>query len=461
MDHKTALTGPAFSSLKIFMTSKLVKNWRVNLNKLLAREIGQQTQYYDQISYIAQRSNDSKLLYECLGHSKKELLNRVEELSPISESEMRAIILNGNFNYDNDIQHTLLETKTYLNRLSRLIVVLYNPYYSSLFGLLNRIGIIAGNGPKTFITMVDLQELAKLAGYEITRVRTSLIFPFTLFGFGTLLNILLSKLPLLNHFCAVGIYTLRPILKSSIPPKLSIVIPARNEAGNIENAIKRLPILPVAPQVIFIEGNSSDNTWEEIQRIQKIYQGQHEIIIGQQTGKGKSNAVDKGFELATGDLLTILDADLTMPPEKLKLFYDAYVDGTGDFINGSRLLYEMEGQAMKPLNKLGNIFFAKSLGLVLETRLADSLCGTKLFPRPYLSKFLAWKKDFGNYDPFGDYNMIFPACALGIGLQNLHIRYLDRTYGQTNISRFSDGFKLLRMTFVAFLKIKLGFGVRA
>ena len=435
----------------------LVKGWRIHINQLMARELNQQVRYYDKVCYLTNRTNDSKYLFNQIEHAQKEIFDNTSDLSKTAPEEMRAIILNGNLNYDDDIQATLQELKLSLNRFSRIFAVLYNPYYSLFFNFLNYIGIISGDRPRTFVTTIDLEELTRLSEYEIVRIRPTVLFPFKLAGLGTLLNIIFSKLPFIKYFCSVGIYTLRPIMKSIVPPKLSIVIPARNEEGNIEKAINRLPRFPVPPEIIYIEGNSTDGTWKEIQRVQEIYKSQYNIVIGQQTGKGKSNAVDKGFSLATGDLLTILDADLTMPPEKLILFYNAYCEGKSDFINGSRLLYEMEGEAMKFLNKLGNIFFAKSLGAILETRLSDSLCGTKLFPRPYLKKFEHWKRDFGNYDPFGDYNMIFPACALGIGLNNLHIRYLDRTYGTTNISRFSDGLKLLRMTAVAFFKIKLGF----
>jgi hypothetical protein len=145
-----------------------------------------------------------------------------------------------------------------------------------------------------------------------------------------------------------------------------------------------------------------------------------------------------------------------MPPEMLERFYEAYNNGSGDFVNGSRLVYPMEGEAMRPLNRLGNIFFAKTLGWVLDARLGDSLCGTKLFARHDYRRFVQWREDFGDFDPFGDFELLFPAATLALGTVDIPVRYRARTYGSTNIQRFRHGFQLLRMTVVGFFRIKLG-----
>jgi len=209
--------------------------------------------------------------------------------------------------------------------------------------------------------------------------------------------------------------------------------------------------------VIFVEGHSNDGTWEEIQRVSGAYADRFRILTLQQTGKGKADAVRLGFSHATQPLLTILDADLTMPPEMLGRFYEAYRDGQGDFVNGTRLVYPMEGDAMRFLNRLGNIFFAKSLSWVLGAHLGDSLCGTKLMAKHDYERFIAWRGDFGDFDPFGDYELLFPAAVLGLGMVDIPVRYLARQYGSTNIRRFRDGFQLLRMTSIGFFRIKLGF----
>jgi glycosyltransferase involved in cell wall biosynthesis len=191
------------------------------------------------------------------------------------------------------------------------------------------------------------------------------------------------------------------------------------------------------------------------------YRHRFEIKTFKQTGKGKADAVRLGFAHATQHLLTILDADLTMPPEMLGRFYQAYCDGHGDFVNGSRLTYPMEGQAMRFLNRLGNVFFAKVLSWILDARLGDSLCGTKLLTRHDYQRMIAWRRHFGDFDPFGDFELLFPAAVLGLGIVDVPVRYLARSYGSTNIHRFRHGFQLLRMTMIGLVRIKTSLATRS
>jgi glycosyltransferase involved in cell wall biosynthesis len=249
---------------------------------------------------------------------------------------------------------------------------------------------------------------------------------------------------------------LRPIIPESTRPSLTVLIPARNERGNIQPALDRMPDLGCPLEVLFVEGNSNDGTWEEIQAAIQRKKYPFQVRALKQPGKGKADAVRTGFAQATHSVLTVLDADLTMPPELLGRFYEAYVQGHADFINGSRLIYPMEGEAMRFLNWLGNIFFAKALSFVLGVKLGDSLCGTKLMSRQDYLRFTQWRKDFGEFDPFGDFEMLFPAAELGLGMVDIPIRYRARTYGSTNISRFRDGFVLLRMTLLGLWKVKWG-----
>lgn len=133
-----------------------------------------------------------------------------------------------------------------------------------------------------------------------------------------LTNKYIAKLPIFKSLCLNQFLFARPFLnykEEDVNEKysVSICIPARNESGNIENAILRLPKFSKHQEIIFIEGNSSDDTWQKIQEIQVKYKDTHDIKIGQQPGKGKGDAVRKGYSMATGDILMILDADLTMP----------------------------------------------------------------------------------------------------------------------------------------------------
>jgi glycosyltransferase involved in cell wall biosynthesis len=324
-----------------------------------------------------------------------------------------------------------------------------------LYNLANRLGIRRGELPTTFVTKIDLQNIVKVSGYEIIRLRQAVYCPWEMLGLGSAINRVMPLVPLVRWLSLTSIVVLRPL----VPPSrrgISCIIPARNECGNIDNALKRFPDLGCDTEIIFVEGHSSDGTWEEIQRVAVLYGDRYRIQSLQQSGKGKADAVRLGFAHATQPLLVILDADLTMPPEMLERFYEAYCQGYGDFINGSRLVYPMQGEAMRFLNRLGNIFFAKMLSAILDQRIGDSLCGTKLLTRADYQRMIAWRRDFGDFDPFGDFELLFPAAVLGLGVVDIPVRYLARTYGETNIRRFRHGLLLLKMTWVGLIRIKMG-----
>lgn len=432
------------------------------INRLIADEISALTKYYDSLLQWLPRQEDVGLLLALIDAPQKKLIRNGEGLPDLTAEEDRrtAVLINGTLNHHFDIQAIFLDLQAHLSHTSRVVVVLYNSYLRSLYRLANFLGLRSGELPSTFITRVDLENLARLTGLQIVRQRPCAYFPWRCLGLGGVINRLLPLVPLVRWLSLAYVVTLRPV-KPRLRVGLTCVIPARNEKGNIEDALLRFPALGRPVEIIFVEGHSTDGTWEEIQRVAKLYEGRFQIKTLQQSGKGKADAVRLGFAHATQPLLTILDADLTMPPEMLSRFYDAYSEGRADFINGSRLIYPMEGEAMRFLNRLGNVFFAKALSWVLDTRLGDSLCGTKLLARHDYERMRAWRRDFGDFDPFGDFELLFPAAVLGLGLVDIPVRYLARQYGSTNIHRFSHGWELLRMTCIGFLRIKIGRRIRA
>jgi hypothetical protein len=368
------------------------------------------------------------------------------------------LLFNGNFNHSTDIQGLLELVRPHLGRRGRVVVAIYNWYFAWLFRLADRLGLRQGPPIVTFITQADLEQLARLGGFELVRLRPVAYLPWHFFGLGSLFNAAMPAVPGLRWLSLVTVAVLRPITASPARPSLSIVIPARNERGNIEDALRRMPDFGAQTEVIFVEGHSSDGTWDEIQRVTSAWDGRGGLRVRacQQTGKGKADAVRLGFSKAAGDVLTILDADLTMPPERLTRFYDAYCQGAADFVNGTRLVYPMEGEAMRFLNRLGNVFFARLLSFVLDVRLGDSLCGTKMVSRRDYERFVRWRGDFGDFDPFGDFELLFPAAVLGTGIIDSPVYYRARTYGTTNIRRFRDGAILFRMSMTGLLRIKFG-----
>ena len=436
-------------------------HWSHYLYRVIAAEVSAATRYYDRVIQCDPLPHDSGYLLECIDCPQHQVVSDPEDLPDRSSQvdERTAVLLNGNLNYSLDIHDLLVRIRVRGSRATRVHAVVYNPYLRVLYALANRLGLRRCAPPRTFVTRVGLIALARGAGYEVVRQRSCGYFPFRTLGLGNLINRIMPCVPLLRWFGAVSVVTLRPCMPSRHTPSLSVLVPARNERGNIEGVLERMPNLGGARiEVIFVEGNSEDGTWEEIKRVRQAWSDRFSILALQQPGVGKSDAVRFGLNQAQGELLAILDADLTMPPEMLSRFYEAWREGAGDFINGSRLVYPMEGAAMRPLNHLANIFFAKALSRVLGVRIGDSLCGTKLLSRADYKRIVAWREDFGDFDPFGDFELLFPAAVLGLGIVDVPVRYCARTYGSTQISRFRHGLQLLRMTIIGFFRLRLGRG---
>jgi hypothetical protein len=435
--------------------------WTREFYRILSGEISAITRYSDRLVQFHPVASDGGDLLQACDAPLKLNLPEGEPLPDFSGELGRrtAVLLNGNLNSTFDIQQLLQDLRPCLARSSRLVVVSYNPYLRGFFKLLGRLGLSRAGEMKTFVTEIVLRQLAGISGYEVVRIRPCCYLPFRCLGLGRLLNRLLPVAPLLRWLSLAHVVVLRPVKPSGNKPSLTIVIPARNEAGNIRNAIAWTPQMDgVDTEIIFVEGNSTDNTWDVIQDVVAEGHPSFKLSAWKQPGKGKNDAVRFGFGKATGDLLTILDADLTMPPEMLPRFYEAYVRGHGDFINGSRLLYPMEGEAMRFLNHLGNLFFAKTLSRILGMPMGDTLCGTKLLARHDYARITRWREDFGDFDPFGDFELLFPAAQLALGSVDIPVRYKARTYGSTNINRFRHGLVLLKMTWVGFFRIYLGAG---
>jgi hypothetical protein len=430
------------------------------VNRVLAAEISSLTRYYDRVVQYARLEHDRGTLLDMVDCAEKATVVAGEPIGGLREPNRRcAVLLNGNLNHSHDIQGLLDVIGRESGRDSRIIAVLYNPYFAWMFRLLTRFGLRSGSAPTTFVTYTDLENIARLSGFRVVRTRTAVYSPLRLLGIGTLCNAILPGMPGLRHLSAAAVVVLAPIAAIRDEPSISVIVPTRNERGNIEGILEGLrQVRDDLPglEVVFVEGHSSDGTWEEIQRAIPRFAPELKITAFQQTGKGKGDAVRLGFGRATGDVVTILDADLTVPAAELPRFYRAYRDGLGDFINGSRLVYRTESGAMRTLNRMGNVAFAKALSRVLSVRIGDSLCGTKLMARHDYARFVKWRQDFGDFDPFGDFEILFPAAVLGLAIADLPIRYLARTYGDTNISRFRHGWMLLKMTAIGFLRVRLG-----
>jgi SAM-dependent methyltransferase len=367
------------------------------------------------------------------------------------------IILSNLIGWLPDIQSCLKEIKKVCHPRTRIIVTYYNYLWEPAIKFAEFIGFKKKTPDQNWLTLPDIINFLKLEEFDVYRHNRNMLIPFNIPVISYFFNRILSNLPFFNFFALNQYIFARPdthIFKEIPDYSVSIIIPARNESGNIENAIIRTPEFANKIEIIFIEGNSTDDTWEKIKSVQEKYLGKRDIKIGKQDGKGKADAVRKGFDLATGDILMILDADLTVPPEDLPKFYNAISTGKGDFINGSRLVYPLEKHAMRFLNIFGNKFFGNAFSWVLEQHIKDTLCGTKVFFNSDYKRLKENRKFFGEFDPFGDFDLLFGAFKLNLKIIDLPIRYRERTYGDTNISRFRHGLMLLKMWMYGVIKIK-------
>jgi GT2 family glycosyltransferase len=367
------------------------------------------------------------------------------------------IVISGCLHHESDIQSFLERLRRRCRPSTRVIVTYYSSLWRPALSLANRLRWRSKEPEQNWLAPEDMENLLRLSDFETVKTDSKIICPVYIPLISGLLNRFVAPLPIFRNLAMVNLVVARP---SEAPralaarPSVSVVVPARNEAGNIENAIRRLPAMGPDDELIFVEGNSTDDTWEKIQEAQRKYGGERTIIIAQQGGKGKGDAVRKGFSLASKEILMILDADLTVPPEDLPKFYRALVREKGEFINGSRLVYPMEGQAMRFLNMMGNKFFALAFSFVLGQRFKDTLCGTKVLSREHYLKLTEHRSYFGDFDPFGDFDLIFGASRLGLKIVEVPIAYRDRVYGATNISRWSHGLLLLRMLVFASLRLR-------
>jgi len=338
---------------------------------------------------------------------------------------------------------------------TRLIAAYYSRMWEPILRLGEMLGLKIPQMPQNWLSTEDIGNLLALSDFQVIKLEWRQLLPRRLLGLGTLINRYVAPFAIIRRACLRNYIIARPspASPSTTPPSVTVVVPCRNERGNIEAVVRRTPWFCADMEILFIEGHSKDGTLDEIQRVIAAYP-QFDIKVLMQDGKGKGDAVRKGFANARGDVLMILDADQTMPPEALPRFYEALVSGKGEFVNGTRLVYPMEKQAMRFLNHFANQVFSWLFSWLLNQRFTDTLCGTKVLSKRHYEQIAANRSYFGDFDPFGDFDLIFGAAKLNLKIIEIPIRYASRSYGETQISRFRHGWLLLRMVVFAFRKLK-------
>jgi SAM-dependent methyltransferase len=353
-----------------------------------------------------------------------------------------------------DVQQVLERIALHCHPGTKLILNAYSRLWEIPRRLAETAGLAKPQLQQNWLAPDDILNLMHLAEFEPIRVSPEILCPFKIPLLHGIANRYLVRIPPFRWFNLTNIYVARPRPKPvDTEPVVTVVVAARNEEGNIPQIFDRVPQMGAGTELIFVEGGSKDGTWGAIER--EIARRPHmNAKLFRQEGKGKGDAVRKGFAEATGDLLMILDADMTVAPEDLPRFYEAWRSGKAEFVNGVRLVYPMEDRAMRFFNHLGNKFFSMAFTWLLSQSIKDTLCGTKVLSRDHYEVIAANRGYFGQIDPFGDFDLIFGAAKYNLKIVDLPIRYRERTYGDTNIQRWSHGMLLLKMVAKAMRKIK-------
>ncbi|MBI5544126.1 MAG: glycosyltransferase [Deltaproteobacteria bacterium] len=366
------------------------------------------------------------------------------------------VVLSDVIGFLDDVWAGLRSLRQVMGPRSRLFLTYHNFLWEPALQLGAALGLKMSESEQNWLSRSDIQNLLKLAGFEVVRSGASTLVPMEVPVLSRLANRLLARVPLVEHLALVEYFVARPAWQHQAraePMTCSVVVPCRNERGNVADLFARTPELGAGTELIFVDGNSEDGTVEEIRKRLRRRPGSKLILQGE--GRGKGDAVRKGFAAATGEVLFILDADMTVPPEDLPKFYEAIAEGHGEFVNGTRLVYPMEKGAMRLLNMMGNKFFSLAFTHLRGMPVKDTLCGTKVLRREDYQRIAAGRAYFGDFDPFGDFDLLFGAARCALALVEVPVRYRARTYGDTKIDRFRHGWLLLQMTGVAFRKFRL------
>jgi SAM-dependent methyltransferase len=358
-----------------------------------------------------------------------------------------------------DVQRVLEGLHAVCHPRTRILIYSYSRLWQPLLRLAEILGLKYRQPSEAWLPPEEIANMIALSDFELVRRDAHIVFPLGVPLLADFMNRYLGRLPLVDAFSLMFGMIARPApLRSPAgrvkEPSVSVIIPCRNEAGHIDPLIRNLPPLGPNSEFVFVEGHSKDDT-EAV--IKKAIADHPELPLRffKQTGKGKGDAVRLGFAEARGEVLLILDSDLGVAPEDVPKFVQALVRGKGEFVNGSRMVYPMEGRAMRFLNLLANKFFALLFSWLLGQQVRDTLCGTKALYREDYERIAANRAYFGDFDPFGDFDLLFGASRLNLRIVDLAVRYHERRYGQTNISRFRHGLLLLRMSAFAARKLKL------
>jgi SAM-dependent methyltransferase len=354
-----------------------------------------------------------------------------------------------------DILASLESIRRHCTANTRLIVLGYNPLWQPLLELASRAGRRARFVEPNWLDEADVRGFLDTAGFRNLKTHRALLFPKYIPLVSAICNDFLGRLPGLRRLSMIHALVARPAPqpRSADNTSVSVVVPCRNERGNVASAVERIPEMGRFTEILFCDDQSTDGTAAEVRRMQALHPDRP-IRLLNGPGICKAENVWTGFRGARGDVLMILDADLTVMPEELPIFFRALVENRGEFVNGSRLVYPVPRNAMRFANRIGNKFFGALFSFLLAQPVKDTLCGTKVLWRedwPRIEKHLgAW----GLKDLWGDYDLLFGASKLHLEIVDVPVHYQERVYGVTKMTRvFRNGVRMFRICWGAWRRL--------
>ena len=430
---------------------------KINSETFYKNHINEISRYYsvnDSVLHVVNSESNIQVLDEFYDTLKIDISSQNNLMEFYDDKKYDLVVITDLFELSDDIYLFLKNISKFINSNGKLLITSINPKWNNFIKVFEILKLKNTTKKRNYIHPKKINNIAKSTGFEIIHKNTRQILPFSIFGLGTFLNKVFEfLLSLLN----IGIKTYTLFRIENSPKKemsKSIIIPAKNEEGNLEELIKRIPTFESQNEILIICGKSKDNTLEKSHKLAKQFKEKN-ISVFEQTSKGKAGAVNEVLDNCSGELIAILDADISVDPETLDDFFEIIENGYADFINGTRLIYGKEKKAMRFLNTIGNLFFQFLISLVIKQKLTDSLCGTKIFKRENLDLLYDWQKTNIIKDPFGDFDLLFSAAYSGQKILEYPVHYRSRKYGSTQISRFKDGWKLLSYFLISLYKFNV------
>ena len=358
-----------------------------------------------------------------------------------------------------DVLQALRNLRPLCLRHTRLLIATYNHLWEPLVTFAEWTGMKVPRMEENWLSTADIRNLMKLAGFEALETHWIVLLPKYVPLLSAFLNRFCARLPLIKKLCMTQVVVARAL--SPVVPReelsVSVIIPCKDEKGNVEDAVQRIPQLGRQTEIIFCDDQSTDGTAEEVIRVRSLFPEKN-IRLEKRPGICKSKNVWTGFNAAIGDILMILDADLTTMPEQLVYFLEVIASGQAEFVNGSRLVYPVPKGAMNTANMLGNKFFSIAFTYLLGQRVKDTLCGTKVLWRSDWERIRPMLGSWATEDRWGDYELLFGAAKLNLKILDLPVHYQERIYGSTKMTKvFRNGLVMLKMCWHGFLKLKLGY----